>query len=191
MTERERRIIDPLPASHPELGRWLWALEDSRRRTVGALDGITRDELDWTPPGLTNAIGSLLYHIALIETDYLCADILGMDDYFPDLKVLLPWPDRDDSGELVAVAGVTIEEHLARLDAVRARLLEHVSTLTEEQMAAPRAFPEWNYDISPAWTLHHLMQHEAEHRGEITSLRALFRARRMPKPGDRAIIESA
>jgi hypothetical protein len=27
-------------------------------------------------------------------------------------------------------------------------------------------------DITPEWTLHHLMQHEAEHRGEIESLRA-------------------
>jgi uncharacterized damage-inducible protein DinB len=179
MTELDQRVITPLPASHPELGRWLWALQDTRRRTLEAIDGVTQEELDWTPPGLKNAIGTLLYHTALIETDYLCADILGMgeDEYFPDLVALLPWPDRDDAGELVVVTGLSLEDHLARLETVRRRFLEHVSALDPEQMDAPRAFPDWGYAISPAWTLHHLMQHEAEHRGEITSIRALFAAR--------------
>ena len=176
MTDLDQRVITPLPASHPELGRWIWALEDTRRRTLDAVDGVTPEELDWTPAGLANSIGTLLYHIALIETDYLCVDILGMEDYFPDLMTLLQFSDRDEAGELSVVTGVSLENHLARLATVRARFLEHVSTLTAEQMDAPRALPEWGYAITPAWTLHHLMQHEAEHRGEINSLRALFRA---------------
>lgn len=28
------------------------------------------------------------------------------------------------------------------------------------------------YDVAPEWVLHHLMQHEAEHRSQIGSLRA-------------------
>jgi uncharacterized damage-inducible protein DinB len=27
-------------------------------------------------------------------------------------------------------------------------------------------------DVTPEWVIHHLMQHEAEHRGEIAALRA-------------------
>jgi hypothetical protein len=129
---------------------------DTRRRTLAAVDGVSPDELDWTPAGLASSIGTLLYHTALIETDYLCADILGMDEdeYFPDLVALLPWPDRDESGALIAVAGLSLEEHLDRLTTVRTRVLEHVSALTAEQMGAPRAFPDWGYAISPAWTLH-------------------------------------
>ncbi len=175
MTDLDQRVITPHPASHPELGRWLWALQDTRRRTLDAIEGVTQEELDWTPPGLKNGIGTLLYHTALIETDYLCMDILGLDDYLPDLEALLPWPDRDESGELVVVTGVSLDQHLARLETVRRRFLERVSTLTAEQMDTPRTFPDWGYAISPAWTLHHLMQHEAEHRGEINGLRALNR----------------
>ena len=178
MADLDQRVITPLSATHPELGRWLWSLEDTRRRTLEALDGVTQEELDWTPPGLANSIGTLLYHTALIETDYLCIDILGLDDYFPDLMALLPWPDRDEAGELVVVTGLSLEDHLSSLDTVRRRFLERVSPLTPEQMDAPRAFPEWGYAITPAWTLHHLMQHEAEHRGEINNLRALYRAQR-------------
>ena len=178
MNQRHQRTIEPVPASHPELGRWLWALEDTRRRTLAAVEGMSQEEIDWTPAGLTNSTGTLLYHIALIETDYLCCDILGMDGYLPDLTALFPVPDRDESGELIAVTGVPLPEHLARFDTVRKRFLEHVSNLTAEQLNEPRSFPEWGYDISPAWTLHHLMQHEAEHRGEIGSIRTIFKAQR-------------
>ncbi len=34
----------------------------------------------------------------------------------------------------------------------------------------PRRLP--GYDVTPCWVLHHLMQHEAEHRAEIARLRA-------------------
>ena len=175
MTTMERRVITPLPATSPDIGRWLWALEDARARTRRELEGLSQAELDWTHPDIGNAIGSLLYHIALIEADYLCVDMLGRDDYLDDFQPLFPVPDRDEEGRLTVVAGVPLAEHLARLDAVRERLLSVVSVMTDEQMANARQLPEWNYEISPAWTLHHLMQHEAQHRGEIGVLRLLFK----------------
>jgi uncharacterized damage-inducible protein DinB len=177
MNNWQHRVIEPLPASHPELGRWLWALEDTRRRTRKALEGLSQEEIDWTPPGLVNSIGSLLYHIALIELDYLCCDILGMEDYYPELMELFPSPDRDENGNLSVVSGIALPEHLERLARVRSQFLGIVSQLSAEQLLEPRSLPEYNYDISPAWTLHHLMQHEAEHRGEISTIRTLYRVR--------------
>jgi uncharacterized damage-inducible protein DinB len=169
----ESRVIVPLEASHPELGRWLWALEDTRARTKATVNGLDQDGLDWTGPGVENSIGSLLYHIALIEFDYLYADILG-DDY-PEgaTETLLPFSDRDEAGQLSVVSGVSLDDHLGRLDEVRRQLLARVSILTAAQMETARELPEFGYDISPAWTLHHLMQHEAEHRGQIAAIRAL------------------
>jgi uncharacterized damage-inducible protein DinB len=37
-------------------------------------------------------------------------------------------------------------------------------------MHTPRERPD--YDVTPAWVLHHLMQHEAEHRSQISGIRA-------------------
>ncbi|MDQ3656349.1 MAG: DinB family protein, partial [Chloroflexota bacterium] len=159
MNDVEQRVITPLPASHPELGRWLWALEDTRTRTKAALAGLDQVDLDWTGPGVENAIGSLLYHLALIEFDYLYADILGQD-YPEGSEVLLPESDRDGDGNLSIVRGVSLADHLARLDEVRRQLLQRVSVLSAEQLATARTLPDSGYVISAAWTLHHLMQHE-------------------------------
>ena len=176
MPDMEQRVITPLDASHPELGRWLWALEDTRARTKEALAGLDQAALDWTGPGVENSIGSLLYHIALIESDYLYGDILGVE--YPawlDEPDAFAIPDRDDEGRLSVVTGVSLDAHLARLDRVRSEFLRLVAPLTAEQLAASRPYGDGSHDVSPAWTLHHLMQHEAEHRGQIATIRDLQR----------------
>jgi uncharacterized damage-inducible protein DinB len=176
MGEMKQREIVPYPAASEDLGRWLWALEDTRARTLSGLDGIEQPELDWTATGVENSIGTLLYHIALIECDYLSIDILGLDDYLEELKPMFPLPHRDADDRLSVMAGVPVERHLERLAAVRSRFLSDVAEFDREQLATARNLPEYGYAISPEWTLHHLMQHEAEHRGEIGTIRTLYRA---------------
>jgi uncharacterized damage-inducible protein DinB len=88
----------------------------------------------------------------------------------------LPYPDRDGFGRLSVVTGLSVEEHLDRLATVRVKVIEVFRDLTREQLDTPRLLSEWGYAISPAWTLHHLMQHEAEHRGEIGTLITLVEA---------------
>jgi uncharacterized damage-inducible protein DinB len=175
MPERTQRVIAPLPAASPEVGKWLWALEETRARTKRMIAGVTQEGLDALPDGFDNAIGTLLYHIALIEADYLCIDVMGLDDYLPELKAIFPFPVRTDDDRLAVVSGVALDEHLRRLDLVRKRLLAHFATMTAEDATRARALPEWGYDISPEWTLFHLSQHEGEHRGEIGSLLTVLR----------------
>lgn len=168
---QQRRVIAPLAAAVPEIGRWLWALEDTRRRTRETLGRVAQAQLDWPPPGGGNSIGTLLYHLALIEADYLAIDVLGLPDWPEELLRHFPHPDRDDQGRLTVVRATALEAHLTRLALVRERLLATFAVLTPDGFRRPRALP--SYTISPEWTLHHLMQHEAEHRGEIAMLRDL------------------
>ena len=169
-----QRIVAPVPANVPEIGRWLWAIEDTRRRTKETVAGLLPAGLDWTPPSGGNSIGTVLYHIALIEADYLYADVLELpeQDYPADVVALFPYPDRDEGGTLSAVAGMDLDRHLARLDSVRERVLAAFGAMTADDFRRPRAVA--GYTITPEWTLHHLMQHEAEHRGQIATLRDLF-----------------
>lgn len=170
---RERRVIDPVPAAVPEIARWLWSIEDTRRRTIEALRDLPPALLDWTPLGGANSIATLLYHIALIEADYLFADVLELpEDRWPaEIVALFPVVDRDAAGDLSHPPAESLETHLARLDRVRAHLRRVFATMTRDDFRRPRALV--TYDTTPEWTLHHLMQHEAEHRGRIESIRAL------------------
>lgn len=74
--------VHPLEGYSPELGSALWMMEDTRSRTLRAVDGLSPDRIDAAPVGAGNSIGSLLYHLAVIEADWLYADILQVD--YPD-----------------------------------------------------------------------------------------------------------
>lgn len=171
---QDMRDVLPLPGYEPEIGRWLWAMQDTRERTLRGLEGLSIADLDAMPAGADNTIGVLLYHMALIEADWLYAEALDNRPLPPEVEALFPLDHRDEQGQLAAMRGLPLEDHLQRLATVRDRLLEEFKSMTLEDFRRPRHFPG-QYDVTPQWVLHHLIQHEAEHRGQIQTLRGLLR----------------
>ena len=164
-------IVEPLPADEPVIGRWLWQLEDTRHETREALTGLASAALDWTPDQSVNRIGTLLYHIALVELDWLFTDVLNQQPWPSELQREFGIDVRDAQGQLSAVQGVALEEHLRRLDLVRKHVLASFRDMTLEEFRRPHSISD--YRVTPEWVLHHLIQHEAEHRGHIQTLRTL------------------
>jgi len=68
------------------------------------------------------------------------------------------------------VQGVSLARHLACLETVRTALNEAFRTMSRREFRRTRQLPQ--YEVTPEWVLHHLAQHEAEHRGEIAVIRA-------------------
>jgi DinB superfamily len=168
---RERLTLEPI-ADDPEVGRWLAALEDGRRDTVRELERVTPEMVDWYPEAPLNSIGSLLYHVALIEADWVVNEILELGDNVPELTRLLPWPDRDADHHLTRVDGQPLVAHLERLDGVRQFVLERLRPMTNDDFHRVRELER--YDVAPDWAVHHIIQHEAEHRSHIAWLRDTF-----------------
>ena len=172
MAEREVLSLEPI-ADVPEVGRWLSAMEDSRRDTLRELEGVSDDALDWEPDSRTNTIGTLLYHIALIEDDWLFDDTLGAPDHPMRRMDLFPYPDRVEGGRLSPVTEFTLQQHLDRLAMVRQILLGFFRPMSLEDFHRLRS--RERYDVSPAWVIHHLLQHEAEHRSQLVWVREAWR----------------
>jgi uncharacterized damage-inducible protein DinB len=168
---RDRLVLDPI-ADDPEVGRWLAALEDGRRDTLRELVSVRPEMVDWRPDAPLNSIGTLLYHVALVEASWLLEDIFEGDPGPEWLQELLPFEDRDGSGRLIQVDGQSLDSHIERLAAVRAHLLERLRSMGNDDFHRPRRLPD--YDAAPDWVLHHLLQHEAEHRSHIAWLRDTY-----------------
>jgi uncharacterized damage-inducible protein DinB len=168
---KETLVALPLPGYAPEVGAALWQLEDARRRTLRLLRDLPAAYVDAETGG--NTVGTILYHVALIEADWLFAEIL--EEPIPaETMARLPADHRDQEGVLTFVRGQTLEQHLERLQAIRSLLLARLRTMTAADLHRPRQLPD--YDVSPAWVLHHLAQHEAEHRGELGAMITALRA---------------
>lgn len=175
MATAKRRILQgqSLPGYPPEIGTWLWAMEAVRQRTLRLVEGLDQRTLDWE--GLDareNAIGSLLYHIALVEVGWLFGDILLQSDLPASLKVDLPFKSRDAEGRLMPILGVPLDVHLGRLTRTRESFLKTFREIPIEEWRRLRDPEGEDYSVTPEWAVFHLVEHEAGHAFQISSLKA-------------------
>jgi uncharacterized damage-inducible protein DinB len=171
---KPRLGLDPLRGFPSEVGRWLWALEDVRQRLKADVAGLPPHALDWLPQFAANSIGTLLYHIAATEIDWLY-------EVLPDVPpaavtALLPHQYHTPGGQLTPVTGVPLSEHIDRLDRTRAHLLDRFRAIPVGDFRRIREHTA--FEVSPEWVLYHLIEHESLHRGQILALmHAAARAR--------------
>jgi uncharacterized damage-inducible protein DinB len=163
------QIVEPLNGYSLQIGTWLWAFENSRQRTLRALQGINTVLLEWVPAWGGNTISTLLYHLAAIEVDWLFTDILEENEFPPEINLLFPLDVRLSNGHLTPIEGESLDDHLRRLAEVRSYFLRASREISDDDFLRVRSFPD--YEVTPQWTIHHLMQHEAEHRGHIMTIR--------------------
>ena len=174
MTDRDRLVIEPIAAA-PQVGLLLAALEDGRNRTLGELGSVDDEMLGRRPAALPlHTIGQLLYHVALIEADWVLTEIQELSESaWPDwVEAEFPIDVRDDEGRLSDIPPEPMARALARLSRVRSHTLTAIGELDDVELHRVRSMPA--YDVTPAWALHHLVQHEAEHRAHIALVRDLL-----------------
>lgn len=160
-------VVTPAPALEGDIGRALWTLQETRQRTLRAVEGLF--DPDFAPREL-NSIGTLLYHIAAIELDWLVTEVREAD-FPPEAGAWFPLDVRDESGRLTKVEGESVDRSLDRLRWVRAQLLDTFGSMDLAEFRRGRELPD--YTVTPEWVLSHLALHEAGHAGQVLQLRAL------------------
>jgi hypothetical protein len=110
---------------------------------------------------------------------WLYEDVLQRDDIPPAIKPDFPFDMRESGDHLKRVLGVPLAEHVARLNRSREVSLEEFRAISLDEWRAlrrPLDVEEVNYEVTPEWAVFHLVEHEAGHAFQISSLKA--RARR-------------
>jgi uncharacterized damage-inducible protein DinB len=148
-------------------------IEECRGRTLAAIADLEPDMVDRIAQGHVNTIGSILYHIAAIELDWLYAEILA-EEFPEEAWTWFPHDVREEDGLLTRVVDDSLDRHVERLSWVRALVRDGLARLTDDDLHATRPTDDGG-TVTPEWVLHHLMQHESEHRGQLSEIATALR----------------
>ena len=170
MTGREQLVLGTSPGLDPEIGRWLSALEEVRRDTLTVISALPADDVDRDLGDGGDSAGTVLYHVALVEVDWVFTDVLDQEERIP--RDLFAHDDRVEDGHLTPVRGESLGQHLERLVTARTLVLDELRSM--ESSEYHRARSRERFDVAADWVVFHLIDHEIEHRVRLSTLRDGF-----------------
>jgi hypothetical protein len=107
----------------------------------------------------------------------LYIDILLQADLPDPLKPDFPFQTERADGRQTPVLGVSLDVHLARLARSRKVFLETFKEIPADEYRRLRYPGDVDYGVTPEWAVFHLVEHEAGHAFQISSLKARARRR--------------
>jgi hypothetical protein len=154
----------------------LMLLDEVRGKTLQVLEGVSADEARWAPPGLQNTI---LWHAghSYVVVEWLAMTALGQPPVAPPgWFEIFSWESRPS--EVPSHKWPTLAAVVAELESQRKRLRTTIGDLTEQQLdGASRR----NAERTVRYHILHGLHDEARHSGEISLLRKVQSAKRMPR----------
>jgi uncharacterized damage-inducible protein DinB len=85
--------------------------------------------------------------------------------------------EKEDAGEDFAARGLSAKECLAIIDAIRIDVTHRVlATMSDADLGRIIHFKSRSgeRDVELRWVLHHLVDHEAQHKGQILMIKRLL-----------------
>ncbi|GAB4326898.1 MAG: DinB family protein [Candidatus Zixiibacteriota bacterium] len=165
--------LDRTNGFSPRIGLFWAELEAVRRGTVRYVQGLCSEQLAWSPQSDVESIGTLLLHIAAVERSWIGEDIgrrpMG-EEWMAAFPIRFGIPQ---------VVGQPLDYYVNKLDTIRAETRALLQSLSDEDLSRPITplDPGDGADtFTVEWILHHLVEHEAHHRGQIALLKRWYRA---------------
>ena len=170
----ERVVITPAEGYTPKIGAYLAKMEDVRGRTLKYVEGMTPEQLAWSPNDNCESIATLLLHIAAAERSWIGEDIMRkpMNEWWK-----IAFPIRYD---IPQISGKKLSYFTDILATTRQETKDALKTLTDNDLSreiAPLdpgdpANTEKRFSIE--WILYHVLEHEAHHKGQIAVMKRLW-----------------
>ena len=160
---------------------FLWQLDELRRATLGAVAGLDAEALGWQPAPGMNTIGMLLAHVAYSESHLVQIGIEGKPT--SDTRAAIGLSEEEEGMPLAADAPPSpalTGKDLAFFSGLLVRAREHTrrvaAALEEADLGrmVVRERPDGTKRVfNVGWVFYHMLEHEAQHRGQILLLKHL------------------
>lgn len=169
----ETKLLQPVPNFSREIGLFLASLEKIRSEWREAVKDLSKSELAANILPEIQPIGTIIIHIAEVEYFWIQEIVSGnpMTDKIKDLLHHDLW-FKDFAAE-----NLDIEYCLEVIEKIHQMTRETLATFTDEDLektfVRTREDSETHYSLR--WIFVHLLQHDAEHQGQIMMIKRLLR----------------
>lgn len=169
-----KNLLSPAPGFSPEIGLALSAMEEVREQVRQIVREMPDTELVRRAFPNTHPIGALLLHLCESEWWWMQSVVSGRE-LTDEEKKLVHWDVLKDPSVLDSRAS-SGQYCLEVLDQVRERTREVLASFDDrdlERLFSYRRGDE-QMEVSLRWVLHHLVDHEAQHKGQILLLKRML-----------------
>jgi uncharacterized damage-inducible protein DinB len=164
-------LMTPSKEFHPIVAEYFAQMEELRSAVKEYVRDLTPEQLFWQPYEGGNSIGTLLLHLAGTEA-YWVRERIGGEKLTRE-----EWAEygMEDYPKLKSPEGKDVSFYFGKLDAMRERTRLALAKIKGSDLARPHQVEHEGktYTFSVRWVLHHLVDHEAHHKGQFAILRRL------------------
>jgi uncharacterized damage-inducible protein DinB len=165
-----RRVLNPHPGLSKGIGYYLSGMEEVRGQINEAVKTIP-DDLIGKPAFLgAHSIGGLVLHIGEAEWFWMQMVVAGRE-LTDAVRNSVYWDILDDV-ERVARNNHSTEFCLREIENIRNQTREVLFSFSDADLDRTITYDEDEHNLR--WILHHLIDHEAQHKGQILMLKRLM-----------------
>ena len=169
-----RKILNPAPGVSQEIGFYLAGMEEVREQLREAVAGMSDDYI--RRPALSDAhsIGALVLHIGESEWYWMQCVVSG-HKVTEEIRCAPYWDVlKDPSG--FSQKTYSAEFCLNEIKKIREQTHETLASFMDSDLDRILTFERRGetHERSLRWILHHLIDHEAQHKGQILMLKRLL-----------------
>lgn len=169
-----RRVLERYPGLSTGIGYYLSGMEEVRSQ-VNAVVKTISDDLIGKPAFLgAHSIGGLVLHIGEAEWFWMQMVVCGHELTEEDKQA--PYWDVLDDVDGVARKGFTTEFCLQEIDRIRNQTRDVLFSFSDKDLERIITFERKGEttEYNLRWILHRLIDHEAQHKGQILMLKRLM-----------------
>ncbi len=145
---------------------------------------LTEEQLNWSPPGLANKIGTILIHVTGTDDRFINmrargqATVWESGNWSERLGIAQPPGGGGGSWEAANASNFSLEAVRDYIAAVRASVDDYVAALTDEELARKVQSIGGEQPIAAVLAL--IVVHAAGHYGEVAALKGAQGAKGLP-----------
>lgn len=169
-----RRVLTPHPGLSTGIGYYLSGMEEVRSQVVAAVKNISDNQIGKPAFLGAHSIGSLVLHIG--EAEWFWMHLVFRGHQLTEEDKAMPCWDILDDIERIPRKGYTTEFCLLEAKRIRNQTRDLLFSCSDKDLDRLVTYErnDKTTEYNLRWILHHVMDHESQHKGQILMLKRLM-----------------